>query len=156
MRRRTILVIEDGAEYIEAFRRLAVSDAAIELLQATNAAAARRLLTESPADALFLDVVFDRTPVEDLAGDLEELTARFSGDRAAALDHLARNQGFYIADALAPLVSPGVLVLLAYDFSSEPARLAALREKLPGLEGITDGMAISEVMKRLAAAERRR
>jgi hypothetical protein len=150
VRKRTILVIEDGTEYIEAFRRLAVPDAVIELLPAANAAAARRLLTESRADALFLDVVFDRTPVEDLAGDLEELTARFSGDRAAALDHLARNQGFYVADALAPLLPPGALVLLTYDFSSEPARLAALREKLPGLEGITDGMAISEMMKKLA------
>jgi hypothetical protein len=152
MRKRTILVIEDGTEYIEAFRRLAVPGATIELLSAANAAGARRLLAESRVDALFLDIVFDRTPVEDLAGDLEELTARFSGDRTAALDHLALNQGFYVADALAPVLPPNVLVLLTYDFSSEPARLAALREKVPGLEGITDGMAISEMMKKLIGA----
>lgn len=150
MSKRTVLVIEDGTEYIEAFRRLALPDSAIALLPAGNAAAARQLLSERRADALFLDVVFDRTPVEDLAGDLEQVALRFCGDRDAALDHMAHNQGFYIADALAPLLSPGVLVLLAHDFSSEPARLAALREKLPGLEGITGTMSVSEILKKLA------
>jgi len=150
VRRRTVLVIEDGTEYIEAFHRLAAPESDMEFLRAGCAAEARRALTEGRPDAVFLDVVFDRTPVEELAGDLEELTARFSGDRAAALDHVVRNQGFYVADALAPLVPSGVLVLLAYDFSAEPARLAALREKLPGLEGIRDGTAISELLEKLA------
>jgi hypothetical protein len=149
--RRRILVVEDGNEYIEAFRRLAPASGGAELLHATDAEGARRVLADGPVEAVFLDVVFDRTPPERLAGDRDALTERFSGDRSRALEHLARNQGFYIADALAPLLPAGVPVLLAWDFSADPARLAVLREKLPALDGVADGAAVSEIFARLLA-----
>jgi len=147
--RRRILVVEDGNEYIEAFRRLVPAPAGTELLHACDAAAAQRRIAEALVEAIFLDVVFDRTPPENLTGDLDALLERFCGDRSRALEHLALNQGFYIADALAPLIPAGVPVLLACDFSSEPARLAALREKLPALDGVADGTTVTEILARL-------
>jgi hypothetical protein len=146
---RTILVVEDGTEYVDAFRQLAPEGAEAEWLYAPDAAAARRLLAEHAVGAMFLDVVFDRTPPEALAGDLEGLVARFSGDRDRALAHLAENQGFYVAAELAPVIPPGVRVLLAYDFTADPARLAALQESLPGLEGVEEGASASRLVRRL-------
>lgn len=149
MRPRTILLVEDGTEYLDAFRRLAPEGAAVEWLHAADAAGARRLLAEHDVDAVFLDVVFDRTPKEALAGDLEGLVARFAGDRGRALDHLALHQGFYVAAELAAAIRPGVPVLLAYDFTADPGRLAALREAVPGLEGVEEGASATALLKRL-------
>ena len=149
MTRRRILVVEDGNEYAEAFRRLVPASGGAELLHASDADAARRVIAEAPVEAIFLDVVFDRTPLQKLTGDLDALLERFCGDRSRALEHLALNQGFYIADALAPLLPAGVPVLLACDFSSKPARLAALREKLPTLNGVADGTTAKEVLAKL-------
>lgn len=138
MTRRTVLVVEDGTEYVDAFRRLAAEGSEVELLHASDAAAARQILSGRRVDAIFLDVVFDRTPPDKLAGD-----------RARGNDSLARNQGFYVLADLAPLIAPGVRVLLAHDFSSHPARLAVLRERVPGLEGVAESAGITQVMGRL-------
>jgi hypothetical protein len=147
--RRTILVVEDGTEYIEAFRRLAPAGAEIELLHAADAESARRVLSDRRVDGVFLDVDFSRTPPEDLAGDLERLADRFSGDRDRARAYLASNQGFFIASLLAPALPKGAPVLLARDFSAESERLAALRERIPTLEGVEDGAPISKLLERL-------
>jgi hypothetical protein len=148
---RVVLIVEDGSEYRDAFRRLSPdgADGSVEWLPAADAAAARRLLAERAVDAIFLDVVFDRIPAEDLVGDREALVARFSGDRERALAHLAANQGFYVAADLAPAIPPGVPVLLAYDFTSDPARLSALRRTLPGLQGVEEGASASKLVERL-------
>ena len=147
---RTVLVVEDGTEYTDAFRALAASDA-VELVRSGDGAEARRILAERRVDALFLDVVFDRTPPERLVGSLEEVIRRFGGDRQRAERHLAENQGFYLVSELAPLLPDGVRVVLAYDFSAEPERLAALRERCAQLSGITDGAPISAVLESLTS-----
>jgi hypothetical protein len=152
MIRRVILVVEDGTEYVDAFARLAAAGADVELLHAADAAAARKVLSSRSIDALFLDVVFDRTPPELLTGDLASLVARFGGDRPQAVDHLARNQGFYILNELAAKVPGGIPVLLAHDFSASPGRLAALREVAPGLDGVEESAPISKVLERLIGA----
>jgi len=133
-RRRVLLVVEDGTEYVEAFARLAPGGEDVELLPAADAAAARRILVQRRVDGIFLDVDFSRTPEERL------------------LPGGARDQGFRIASALAPLFAPGVPVVLAHDFTLEPDRLAALRERVPALEGIVEGTPISRVLERLTAA----
>ncbi len=140
MTRRVVLVVEDGTEYVDAFRRFAGENADIELLHSTDAAAARALLAVREVDAIFLDVVFDRTPPEKLVGD-----------RARGLEHLQRNQGFYVLAELAPLLPPQCPVLLAHDFSNQAARLAALREGVPGLEGVASS-AVSKILERLLGA----
>jgi hypothetical protein len=132
-RRKVLLVIEDGSEYVDAFTRLAPAAREVELLAASDAAAARRLLAEHRVDGVFLDVDFSRTPAERL------------------LPGGARDQGFRIASALAPLFQPGIPVVIAHDFTLEPERLEALRERVPALEGIVDGTPISRVLERLTA-----
>lgn len=149
MSRRAVLVVEDGTEYVDAFRNLGSDGPEIELLHAADAAAATDVLSARRVDALFLDVVFDRTPQERLVGDLAGLVERFGGDRARALDHLARNQGFYVLNDLAPRIPPGIPVLIAHDFASSSARLAALRKTVPGLQGVEESATISRVMARL-------
>lgn len=145
---RTVLVVEDGTEYTDAFRGLAASDS-VGLVRAGDGEEARRILAERRVDALFLDVVFDRTPPERLVGNLEDVIRRFGGDRQRAERHLAENQGFYLVNELAPQLPEGIPVVLAYDFSAEPERLAALRERCPQLSGITDGAPISAVLESL-------
>lgn len=86
---------------------------------------------------MLLDVVFDRIPEE-----------RLAGDRGRGTEHLSGNQGFYIADALADRLD-GTRVVMAYDFSGDPARLEALRERLPGLEGLREGAGIDELLAKL-------
>ena len=142
-----ILVVEDGTEYTDAFRNLAATP--LELLRASDLEEARRVLAGRAVDAVFLDVVFDRTAPGKLAGDREELIRRFGGDRPRAERHLAENQGFYLLAELAPVLPTGIPVVLAYDFSAEPGRLAALREKCATLSGIADGAPISAVLTSL-------
>jgi len=40
-------------------------------------------------------------------------------------------------------------VAIAWDFTAEPARLAALRETVPGLRGVPEGAPLSEVLASL-------
>src|SRR6266540_2445807 len=79
----TLLVVEDGTEYTDAFRSLASNDprVPVELVRAGDREGARRVLAERSVDAVFLDVVFDRTPPERLVGDLETQIRRFGGDQ---------------------------------------------------------------------------
>jgi hypothetical protein len=136
--RRVVLVVEDGTEYVDAFGQLAGEGAHVELLHAPDAAAARGLVAGRRIDAVFLDVVFDRTPPE-----------RLVGDRGRGIEHLARNQGFYVLAELAPLLPKGTPVLLAHDFSNQAARLAALKRSVPGLEGVAESSGVSKVLERL-------
>lgn len=150
-RRRTVLVVEDGTEYTEAFRRLTEGavEETVDFLRAADGGEARRLLADQPVDAVFLDVVFDRSPPDRLVGDLSALMSRFGGDRSRAVRHLAESQGFYLLNELSSLLPDSVPVVLAYDFSAEPDRLAELRRKRPGLSGVSDGTPISGVLRLL-------
>lgn len=139
---RRILVVEDGTEYVDGFERLASARGLnMTFLRAHDLESARAEFQPRGPCALFLDVVFDRTPEGRLAGGLETLLTRFGGDRARAVRHLATHQGFYVLDALAPLLllTP---VVLAYDFAAEPQRLEALRVRVPLLRGLPDGTSL--------------
>jgi DNA-binding NtrC family response regulator len=140
MSRRVVLVVEDGSEYRDAFRRLAPEGEQVEWLHAPDARTARELLSSRPVDAVFIDLVFDRTPVEALAGD-----------RSRPLEHRVRNQGFYVLDAVAPAIPAASPVLIAYDFASQPARLEALRRVCPRLEGVPESSGAAAILARLLA-----
>ena len=73
------------------------------------------------------------------------------GTPSGATEHLANRQGFYIADVLAPALPPSARVVMAYDFSADPERLELLRARIPGLEGIREGVGLDELLIRLLA-----
>ena len=149
MSARRVLVVEDGREYVDGFTRLAEAKGAdTAFVRAGSLAEAREALGAATPDAVFLDVVFDRTAESELGGDLESLVARYGGDRARAVRHLATNQGFYVLDALADALA-GVRVVLAYDFTGEEKRLAALRDRFPGLRGLADGASLGTALEDL-------
>ncbi len=144
-----ILVVEDGREYVEGFAHLAAAKGAdAAFVRAGSLAEAREALRQARPDAVFLDVVFGRTPEAELAGDLDALVARYGGDRARAVRHLATHQGFYVLDALADALA-GVRVVLAYDFTGEEKRLASLRERVPALSGLPDGASLGTALEDL-------
>ena len=144
-----VLVVEDGREYTDGFMRLAEARGVeAEFVRAGSLAGAHQVLREGKPDAVFLDVVFDRTPEAELAGDLDALVARYGGERERAVRHLATHQGFYVLDALADELT-GVRVVLAYDFTGEERRLAALRERFPGLSGLPDGASLGAALEDL-------
>ena len=66
---KTLLVVEDGHEY-EEFARLFLGDS-FEITACRSAAAAVRAVQAEMPDAMLLDLRFDRTPTEDLTGDIE-------------------------------------------------------------------------------------
>ena len=143
---REVLVVEDGVEYVEGFERLASARGLeIAFSRARDLASAVAALASHPPDSVFLDVVFDRTPEDRLAGDAEALVTRFGGDRARAVRHLATQQGFYVLDALSPIL-PDIPVVLAYDFAAEPQRLEILRRRVPGLGGLPVGTSLTAAL----------
>ena len=145
---KTLLVVEDGREYADAFERLASLDGlAVRIVRAAGLREAREALEAGGVAGVFLDVVFDRVPSSDLAGPRDELLARSGGDRRLAERRLAESQGFYLLDALAPRLAERPVVI-AWDFALEPNRLAALRERVPLLEGLADDASLSEVLAR--------
>lgn len=149
MRPRRILVVEDGDEYVTSLGRIAEARGeTVEMVRSDRLEAARAALAAGAVDGVFLDVVFDRVPVEGLAGDLDELASRLDGDRDRARRLLETTQGFRILDALADELAR-VPVVIAYDFSDEPGRLDALRERVPGLVGISDGASLDAAWQAL-------
>ncbi len=117
-----LLVIEDGDEYAE-FARVFLADLQIE--SAHSAADAVAALRARDADALLIDLRFDRAASEALVGDVEATAARlFAGDSERALRYLQDEQGTLI---LAELRAAGFThrALFVHDFP--PRRLANLR-----------------------------
>jgi hypothetical protein len=136
-----LLVIEDGDEYAE-FARVFLRDLTIS--SAHSAATAIELLRQEGADALLIDLRFDRAPVEALVGDVAATAARlFGGDDERALRYLQDEQGMLILSQLraAGFTQPALFV---HDLA--PRRLANLR-RLYG--------AVSAVSQLDAAAIRR-
>ena len=121
--RPALLVIEDGTEYVE-FARLFLG-AAFDVLAARSARDALALLADPGADALLVDLRFDRAPREDLVGDVDETAARlFGGDRPRALRHVQDQQGALVLGALR---SAGFAQRAVFVHDFPPRRLANLR-----------------------------
>jgi hypothetical protein len=117
-----LLVIEDGDEYAE-FARVFLAD--LDVTSAHSAADAIEALKARHADALLIDLRFDRAPAAALVGDVDATASRlFAGDRERALRYLQDEQGTLI---LADLRAAGFSMpaLFVHDFS--PQRLANLR-----------------------------
>jgi len=141
-----ILVIEDGYEYIEALQRFLPDGFA--WTRAGSGPAALEALSAGTFDAVFLDMRFDRTPDDELLGDLASTADRFNGDPVQARLFLQDHQGNYI---LAALREAGVAlpVLLSYDFEGEPRRFARLAERFAPIDYLPDNASPAEIAERL-------
>ena len=127
-----LLVIEDGDEYVQ-FARIFLTG--FDVAAAGSAAAALAMLRGDGADALLVDLRFDRAPAAALVGDLATTAARlFAGDTARALRYLQDQQGTLI---LAEIRAAGFAqpALFVHDFG--PRRLGNLR----ALYGAVDAVA---------------
>lgn len=125
-----VLVVEDGDEYITNLTTF-VSEG-VSYRQAKSGGRACEMIAEQQPDLVFLDMRFDRTPIEELLGDMVQLTGRFNGDVGRARRFQQDNQGLFILRALrdAGFRRP---VILSYDFGAEEKRFRALSAKDPAL-----------------------
>jgi hypothetical protein len=130
-----VLVVEDGNEYLTNLSTFVAEG--IEYHQAQSGGAACTMAAEISPDLVYLDMRFDRTPVEELIGDLVQLTGRFNGDVARARRFQEDNQGLFILRALRDSGYAGP-VILSYDFSTEERRFATLASRDPGLSYCPD------------------
>ena len=141
-----LLVIEDGDEY-EEFARLFLSERFDPIVSAHSAKEA--LERVEGAEALLIDLRFERARVEDLLGDLNDVAKRlFAGDRDRATRWLKEQQGTLILGALreAGHVQPAVFV---HDF---PKRRLINLGKLYGAVGAVaafDAKAIVQTLESL-------
>ncbi len=95
----TLMIIEDGDEYLRFFSRYLDS---FVYHQARSLDDALGLLAEGVVpDVLILDLRFDRVPREVLVGDVEEVAdGMFGGDLEAAVRYTIDNQGYLILQQL--------------------------------------------------------
>lgn len=96
----SLLVIEDGHEY-EEFARAFLGSAFEEIRSAHSAAEALAVLADHACDAMLVDLRFERSPVEELVGDIAETARRrFAGDTHRAVRHLKEQQGTLVLGVL--------------------------------------------------------
>jgi DNA-binding NarL/FixJ family response regulator len=146
-----VLVVEDGHEYLTNLSTFVAEGC--EYHQAQSGGQACEMAAALRPDVVYLDMRFDRTPVNLLLGDVVQLTGRFNGDVARARRFQEDNQGLFILRALreSGYVRP---VILSYDFSTEERRFATLSAKDPGLlycPDYADAREIREAIERAAA-----
>lgn len=146
-----VLVIEDGSEYTETLSRF-LPEHAWE--RAGSGPEGITRLQSETFDAVFLDMRFDRVPLDRLIGDLEATADRFNGDPVQARQFLEDHQGLFVLDALreAGLRSP---VLLSYDFDAEPRRWEKLAARHPPVDYLPDNASPSDIAARLSRLTRR-
>ena len=140
-----LCVIEDGDEYLE-FARVFLRE--WELSAAQSGAQALELLQSNSADALFIDLRFERAQPETLLGDVDGTANRlFAGNRARALRYLQDQQGTLI---LAALRAAGHHQPALFVHPFPPRRLGNLRQLYGAVEAVDsfDANAIRDALLR--------
>ena len=140
----TILIIEDGDEYMENLGRFVEGP---RYIQAKNATDAVRRLQNDKIDLIYLDMRFDRIPLGDLVGDHQKATQERGGDEQAAWKHLQINQGLFVLRELKENGFGDIPVILAYDFSRELPRFANLQKQYPRLRWVPDAVTAEEIRR---------
>lgn len=127
-----LLVIEDGDDYI-AFARLFLS----ERFSPVSAKSLREALPYAKgARAILLDLRFDLSPLEELIGDVAEVSARlFGGELSRGLAYLRENQGVLI---LAKLREAGCAAPALIINDLPPRRLGNLRALYGAVDAVPD------------------
>jgi CheY-like chemotaxis protein len=141
-----LLVIEDGHEYTDLLARFMPE---LDVTRAGTGPDALELLGQRDFDAIFLDMRFERAPESALLGDIGSALDRHNGDPGRAIAHLQDHQGLYILSALRE-AGRALPVLIAYDFSLEPARWGRLRDRFGPVAFAADLAGPAEVRAQLA------
>jgi DNA-binding NarL/FixJ family response regulator len=144
-----VLVVEDGNEYLTNLTTFVAEG--FVYAQARSGRAACELATSTLPDVVYLDMRFDRTPEDELLGDIVELTARFNGDTARARRFQEDNQGLFVLRALREAGYRGPVVL-SYDFDGEEQRFRALRSRDPALSYCPDYADAEAIRRAIRAA----
>lgn len=144
-----VLVVEDGNEYLTNLSTFVAQG--MEYTQAQCGREACSMAAKLDPDLVYLDMRFDRTPVEDLLGDVVQLTGRFNGDVARARRFQEDNQGLFVLRALreSGYRKP---VILSYDFGAEERRFQTLSAKDPALSYCPDYADAREIRRAIEAA----
>jgi CheY-like chemotaxis protein len=142
MREPTVLIIEDGDEYLENLSRFVAGP---RYLQAHAGEEALEILRSERVDLIYLDMRFDRIPQAALMGDHATTTREHNGDPIRAWRYLQMNQGLYILDALRREGHGDLPVILAYDFSRERNRYEHLAVQHPTLRWVPDAVTPAEI-----------
>ena len=120
-----VLVVEDGNEYLESLS-LCVPEPTY--VQVHDGHRAIEVLRKRPVNLIYLDMRFDRIAPEKLLGG------------GSQLEQLQNHQGLYILAAIKDAGFGDVPIILAYDFSTEPARLERLEEMYPSMRWVPDAV----------------
>lgn len=142
----TVLIVEDGDEYLENLRRFVAGP---RYVQAHHAEEALQILGQEPVDLLYLDMRFDRIDRTLLKGDHHQATEEHNGDPERAWRFLQNNQGLYVLQAVRAAGYTQLPVILAYDFSREERRWSYLCQGDPLLEWVPDAITGDEIAARM-------
>ena len=145
-----VLIVEDGHEYIDTLGRFLAEDA--RWSRAGSGPEALAFMADTSVDVVLLDMRFDRTPADQLLGDLDQLAERFNGDRVQARGHLEDHQGMFILSALRE-AGVNVPVIVSYDFGLEPGRFARLETRFAPVAYLADNASVGELRAALAWAK---
>jgi len=148
LRDATVLVLEDGDEYLDNLSRFVPGP---RYVQAHDGGSALALLQAGPVHLVYLDMRFDRIARDRLLGDIDAATRDHGGDVERAWRSLANHQGLYLLAALREAGWATLPVLLAYDFSREPARVAFLQKQHPALAWLPDAVTPDEIRLRIGS-----
>lgn len=95
----TLLVVEDGMEYLDFFRLFIKGEH--EYLHTQSGEAAVEVLDDGAVDMVILDMRFDRSDPEELLGDVKQVASEyFGGDMGRAQRYVEENQGTLVLAAM--------------------------------------------------------
>jgi CheY-like chemotaxis protein len=137
-----ILVVEDGHEYSELLTRFLGEQFCFQ--RAGDGFQALELLQQESWALMFLDVCFDRIPVERLIGDLNVVSERFNGCQERGVQHLQAQQGIYIL-AEVRKHQFALPVLLSKDFIHDMSRWNRLSERYGPIRFLSDNAGPAEM-----------
>jgi CheY-like chemotaxis protein len=143
-----VLVVEDGTEYSDTFRRFLADGFTWERAGSGRDALLR--LSAERFDVVFCDMRFDRVPDDALLGDLAATADRFNGDPAQARRFLQDHQGTYVLAAVRE-AGHRVPVLMSHDFSDEPRRWERLAHTYAPIDHLPDNAGPPDVAARVRA-----
>ncbi len=148
MDKRTLLIIEDGDEYLRFFSRHLNQYTYLQAhshLECVEILEHRRL----PVEGIVLDIRFDRVPRAHLIGNVEEIAERMFGDiseQEAAWQYVIDNQGYLILRDLrdSGFEQPALLI------ADLPPRQRTNLGRIYGEVGVVDSFDRSAIQRELS------